>query len=249
MSGGLKEDWNEVVQNALDRLIPVYDKMNSVMSFGQDIEWRKWGLSLVLKPNSRILDAGCGPGVMSQTLLELDSEARPVLYDALASMLSEARNRLGKMQRGLVRGIFEKMPFSDNSFDVVTMGFSFRDSQDMSQALSELSRVIAPNGSLLIVDISKPDSALPRLAIGFYWRILVPFIAMLAVRSYWRYYSVLHTTYRRLPRNSQLQALVSKYFEEVHAQTKMSGGMMILTAFRPRKSRPPLQETAEVHPR
>lgn len=222
---------------ALNSLIPVYDKMNSAMSFGKDVEWRRIGLGKVLHDNARVLDAGCGPGVMTETAVKQSGRGSFVMMDALPSMLEAARRRVGDSQSGMVRGVFEKMPFKNDLFDAVVMGFSFRDARDMPQALAETARATAADGSLLIVDISKPDSLIPRLAIGFYWRVIVPLIAIAVARKYWRNYGVLKITYRKLPTNSKLVSLVGNYFEEVSYETKMMGGLIILVGKRPKKPR------------
>lgn len=233
--GGLAEDWQHVVEGSLSRLIPVYDKMNRVMSFGKDLEWRLKGILEAFSGNERVLDAGCGPGVMTEVWARIHPNSKPVLLDALAEMLGAAKLRVSGKGLGFVRGVFEALPFKDECFDGVMMGFSFRDARDMRAALAELSRVTKRGGKLLIVDIAKPDNPLLRWIIGVYWRLLVPLAAFLVARRYWRNYLVLYTTYRRLPKNSDLKALVAEYYEEVTAKTDMGGGQIILIAKNPKR--------------
>jgi demethylmenaquinone methyltransferase/2-methoxy-6-polyprenyl-1,4-benzoquinol methylase len=234
--GGLGDSWRKVVEEALGSLVPVYDKMNKVMSFGKDIEWRKTGIKIAFKGGERILDAGCGPGVMAEVLKQVYPDAKLVLMDALWVMLETAKKRTRGFAQDYVRAVFEKLPFKDQSFDGIMMGFSFRDSKDMESALDELARVLSPQGVLLIVDISKPDNVVARALIGFYWHYLVPVMAMLFAPRFWKHYKVLHTTYTKLPKNSQLKALVQKRFEEVHMITRMMGGLLILVARKPQKT-------------
>lgn len=232
---GLAEDWDRVVLQALNSLIPVYDRMNSVMSMGKDKRWREAGIRLAIREGDFVLDAGCGPGVMTEVLASVHRNVKSLLYDSLFSMLEAARSRVAGVSSGAVRGVFETMPFSSGVFDAVMMGYSFRDARDMRAALEEISRVIRDGGRMLIVDIAKPDNRLIRLSVGFYWRVVVPFLALLVARKYWRKYSVLYITYRRLPTNSQLRALVGEYFESVTVYTQMLGGSLILIAERPRR--------------
>lgn len=232
---GLAEDWDKVVPQALGSLIPVYDRMNSVMSMGKDRRWRETGIRLAVREDDFVLDAGCGPGVMTEEATAIYKSLRPLLYDSLYTMLEAARSRVASVSSGSVRGVFESMPFSSDVFDTVMMGYSFRDARDMRAALAEISRVLRDGGRLLIVDIAKPDSRAIRLSIGFYWRVVVPFLALLVAGKYWRKYSVLYITYKRLPTNSQLKALVAEYFEKVTVHTQMLGGSIILVAEGPRK--------------
>lgn len=232
--GGLGEDWSQVVEVALSRLIPVYDKMNRVMSFGKDIEWRARGIAKAFSGGETVLDAGCGPGVMTEVMCRIHPASRPVLLDALAEMLGAAAARVPDKVSGAVRGVFEALPFRDSCFDGVMMGFSFRDAKDMRAALAELSRITKRGGKLLIVDIAKPDNPLLRWLIGVYWRLIVPLVAFFVARPYWKHYRVLYTTYRRLPKNSDLKALVAEYYEHVDLETHMGGGEVILVAKNPR---------------
>jgi demethylmenaquinone methyltransferase/2-methoxy-6-polyprenyl-1,4-benzoquinol methylase len=230
MDGGLGEEWSQIVEVALDSLIPVYDKMNAVMSFGKDLFWREKGVRKTLNGSEKLLDAGCGPGVMTEVVTKIFPELKPVMLDALSSMLNRASKRTSGKNGGLVRGIFEKLPFKDGQFEAVIMGFSFRDAQNMRQALSELNRVLKENGRLLIVDISKPDNRIARALIGFYWHFLVPIMAYFITNKYWKHYKALYITYKKLPRNFELKHMVREFFDEVEIETKMMGGLIILVA-------------------
>jgi len=234
LSGGLGEDWSKVVEEALSKLIPVYDRMNRVMSFGRDLEWRVKGIMSAFKGDGFVLDAGCGPGVMSEAWSSVHTKSKPILLDALAEMLNAAAKRVDGKVAGSVRGVFEALPFKDSCFDGVMMGFSFRDAKDMRAALAELSRVTKEGGTLLIVDISKPDNPVARWIIGLYWRLIVPAVALVVAKGYWKHYRVLHTTYRRLPKNSDLRRLVAQYYEDVSIETHMAGGQIILVAKNPK---------------
>ncbi|PSN96272.1 hypothetical protein B9Q06_02775 [Candidatus Marsarchaeota G2 archaeon ECH_B_2] len=234
MSGGLGEDWGEVVEGALSRLIPVYDRMNRVMSFGRDLEWRLKGIRAAFGGGELVLDAGCGPGVMTDAWWRVYPSSKPIMLDALKEMLEVAHRRVSDKAATGVRGVFEALPFRDSCFDGVMMGFSFRDAQNMRAALSELSRVTRDHGTLLVVDIAKPDNAITRWLIGVYWRLIVPAVAFFVAGRYWKHYRVLYTTYKRLPKNSDLRSLVGEYYEDVSIETHMGGGQIILIARNPK---------------
>jgi len=104
--GGLGNSWRKVVEEALGSLVPVYDKMNKVMSFGKDIEWRKTGIKIAFKGGERILDAGCGPGVMAEVLKQVYPDAKLVLMDALWVMLETAKKKDTWFRSGLRKSCF-----------------------------------------------------------------------------------------------------------------------------------------------
>ncbi|MEM0271724.1 MAG: class I SAM-dependent methyltransferase [Thermoprotei archaeon] len=234
MIGGLDKDWDAVVEKALSKLIPVYDRMNRVMSFGRDLDWRLKGIRAAFSGRETVLDAGCGPGVMTEVWRRVYPSSMSVMLDALLEMLEAARRRNSDVGVLGVRGVFEALPFRDACFDGVMMGFSFRDAKNMRAALAELSRVTRDHGTLLIVDIAKPDNQLMRWLIGVYWKIIVPIVALFVAGRYWKNYRVLYTTYKHLPKNSDLKSLVGEYYEKVSVETHMGGGQIILIARNPK---------------
>lgn len=217
----------------LSRIIPIYDKMNRSMSFGMDIHWRREGLKGILKPGANVLDAGCGPGVMSRVAFELYPDLKITLLDPIDAMLEEAQTRVNNPSCTFTKGFFEDMPFPDATFNTVVCGFSIRDARNLDKALSEIKRVLNPNGGrLLIVEIGKPDNRLARWLLGGYWRLVVPFMALLRVGKRGLLYSAIYKTYRRHPTNSQLEAKLRSFFREVALSSKMGGGAVIITCSR-----------------
>ena len=228
---GLNEHWGKIVAT-LEKLIPIYDRANHFISFGLDVSYREEGIKGHIHLGDLILDAGCGPGVMSEVTLNLTKTVRGlILLDASKPMLTAAKNRLRTVKPSPIMGLFESLPFRDRVFDVVMLGFSIRDARSLGRAVGEFHRVLKSNeGRLIIVDLGKPDNILARWIIGGYWRSLAVLLAYFAIGRMGRLYSALHTTYQRLLRNSELKKLLESRFPKVSFKTKILGGVVIIYA-------------------
>jgi demethylmenaquinone methyltransferase/2-methoxy-6-polyprenyl-1,4-benzoquinol methylase len=157
-SGIDPESWEELMRN-LEDTIPVYDKVNSIVTLGQDKRWRK-NVASFIKPDMKVLEIGCGPGTFSENLQGVELTC----LDPSEAMLEVARQRVGKAraERGekdaeFVQGVAEELPLPDNTFDRVCCLFSFRDFQDKRKGLSEILRVLKPGGRLIICDAGKSN--------------------------------------------------------------------------------------------
>lgn len=223
------EQWRSVV-SVLARIIPFYEQMNHVMSFGKDIAYRELGISRTLSGGEIVLDVGSGPGIMIDTVFKMDFDLKDVvLLDALPEMMTVAKGRLGSNRVNTVIALFEYCPFRDNSFNAIMGGFAFRDALDLNRALGETIRVLKGDfGKLLIVDLGKPDNPLFRVMISLYWRLWVPFMALIVLGRRGRMYSKIHETYKRLPKNGELKAFLEKCFKQVSFITKLGGGVIIV---------------------
>jgi len=232
---GLKEDWHKV-EEALSNIIPFYHLVNRLISFGKDIKLRREGIKRVIRSEGLVLDAGCGPGIMSEILLER-WKGELVLLDSLKSMLKVARSRV--IGEG-VNALFEYLPFKDESFDLVMLGFSFRDAKDMSKTLKEIYRVLKDQGRLLIVDLGKPDNPIIRFFSILYLKYLVPIIALILVGGRGLYYSALYTTYKSYPTNRKLREILEERFKISFFLEDLFGGAIVIIGEK-MSSKSPLQ--------
>jgi demethylmenaquinone methyltransferase/2-methoxy-6-polyprenyl-1,4-benzoquinol methylase len=119
---GLGSYWGEVME-VLREIIPIYDKVNSIISLGKDKEHRIRGISQRVFPGNRILDAGSGFGNMSKTAMKLtDGKISITLYDPLVPMLKNTGTYFEKPP-DMANGVFEHIPFKDEEFDAVRLFF------------------------------------------------------------------------------------------------------------------------------
>lgn len=139
-----------------------YDVMNDVMSFGVHRLWKQFTLSLTgLRPGQRALDVAGGTGDLALGMLrQVGKQGSVVLSDINPNMLERGRDRLlDKGAAGNVECLVadaERLPFDDNSFDCVTIGFGLRNVTDKAAALDSMLRVLKPGGQLLILEFSRP---------------------------------------------------------------------------------------------
>jgi len=132
------------------------------MSFGAHRLWKRFALSLTgLRPGQHALDVAGGTGDLARGLLrQVGKEGRVVLSDVNPRMLEVGRDRL--LDKGFVANLqcivadAERLPFRDDSFDCVTIGFGLRNVTDKAAALAAMHRVLKPGGQLLVLEFSAP---------------------------------------------------------------------------------------------
>jgi demethylmenaquinone methyltransferase / 2-methoxy-6-polyprenyl-1,4-benzoquinol methylase len=224
--------WTQVIE-VLRVVIPVYDKVNRVISLGKDARYRLQGIRGRVTPGSIILDAGCGYGNMSRLALEeAGGNAKVVMYDPILEMLANVKNYLPGLQAALYSGIFEYMPFREGTFDVVLCGYSLRDAVQLSQAIAEMHRVLKTGGRLVIVDLGKPDNPILRMMVSAYLKYFLGIFAYLAAGKVGLKFKTLYGTYTRWPKNSELESMLKDRFSQVQFEKGMMGGAVIVAAYK-----------------
>lgn len=232
----LKDDvWRAVIK-AIETAIPEYDPVNEKVSLGRAQKTREYAADrLRLNGEMRILDAGIGPGTMSNVLLKRGSQISVVGLDASVALLKAARERLVVTygpRVDFVRGVFEAVPLRDGAFQRIISSYAFRDARDRGRAIDEFYRVSGPDGVFGIVDLGKPDNSLKRFCIELYVRYLMPLIAKLSksraiVGNPWR---MIYPTYKALGNNQDLVTALRVHFGEVQIHEFMLGGVIFVTA-------------------
>jgi demethylmenaquinone methyltransferase/2-methoxy-6-polyprenyl-1,4-benzoquinol methylase len=152
----------ERVRAVFDSVAGRYDVMNDLMSFGVHRLWKQFALSLTgLRAGQRALDVAGGTGDLAAGLLrQVGKSGRVVLSDINRHMLEAGRDRL--LDSGFAGNLHclvadaERLPFGDDCFDCVTIGFGLRNVTDKAAALCSIRRVLKPGGQLLVLEFSKP---------------------------------------------------------------------------------------------
>ncbi|MEZ2238484.1 class I SAM-dependent methyltransferase [Microcoleus sp.] len=140
--------YSDPVQKEYARLAERYDRR---WSFYVNATVEETLKRLEIEPGERILDLGCGTGVLIQRLLQISPKIEVVGIDTCAEMLEIAKQKLPESVE-LKLGSADNLPFPSNSFDVVVSTSAFHFFRDPSQALQEAKRVLKPNGRLVITD-------------------------------------------------------------------------------------------------
>lgn len=188
---GAPEERPRWVRALFDRTAHDYDWMNRVLSFGTGARYRRQTLEAAgVTAGRRVLDIATGTGLVAGAALELGVASRDLVgLDPSFGMLRENRNRRGIP---LVSGIGEALPFTDASFDFVTMGYALRHVADLVVLFSECRRVLKQGGKLLVLEVTAPTSRAARAVLGAYLGGLAPTLALLRrdqdLRQLFRYY-------------------------------------------------------------
>lgn len=231
MTEGLGNYWGEVIK-VLEEIIPVYDKVNSIISLGKDKKHRDHGISQRVFPGNKILDAGSGFGNMSKTALRLtDGKITVTLYDPLVPMLKNTGTYFEKTP-DMANGVFEHIPFREGEFDAVLCGYSLRDAIDLKSAISEIHRVLKKDGRFVIVDLGKPDEAFVRAGVSFYLRCILPILAFAAGGRLGLKFGTLYGTYKRWPQNKRLESMILEKFSRVEFEKDLMGGAIMVAAYK-----------------
>jgi len=208
-----------------DRIAPRYDRVNKVISLGQDRRWRRATIAaLDLPAGSRVLDLACGTGDLCSDAARVGLE--PIGVDLSVGMLGVAR-----AAAPLVLADALALPVPDRYVDGVVSGFALRNFTDVGAFLGECARVLRPAGRVALLDAAEPEHALVRAGHAIWFRRIVPWIGgLLADRDAYRY---LPASIAYLPPGRELVALVERSgFADVRRATMMGGSVQILSGRR-----------------
>jgi demethylmenaquinone methyltransferase/2-methoxy-6-polyprenyl-1,4-benzoquinol methylase len=215
------------VRGMFDRIAPVYDVMNRVMTAGLDGRWRKLAVREVVWPGDRVLDACCGTGDLA---IEAERRgAKVVGLDFSSRMLERARPKSGTIE--WVQGDALALPFAEGEFDAATVGFGVRNLEDLAGGLHELGRVLRPGGKLAVLEITRPRGLL-RPFFRLWFDVLVPLAGRILPGG--KAYTYLPASVRRFPGPEDLSALLEDAgFEDVRFRLLGGGSVALHTAERP----------------
>jgi demethylmenaquinone methyltransferase / 2-methoxy-6-polyprenyl-1,4-benzoquinol methylase len=220
------EQKHREVQRMFDRIAPRYDRVNRVISLGQDRRWRRHTVqALRLPPHSSVLDLACGTGDLCEDLIT--QGLRPVGVDFSAGMLAAART-----SAPLLRADALRLPFADASVDGVVTGFALRNFTDLSIFFGECARVLRPGGRLAALDAAEPSRLVLRLGHDLWFRRVVPLVG--ARLSHDR------DAYRYLPQSTAylpaapelLRRVAAAGFASIERATFTGGAVQLITGTR-----------------
>jgi demethylmenaquinone methyltransferase/2-methoxy-6-polyprenyl-1,4-benzoquinol methylase len=228
--------WKEVVK-AIEAAIPEYDRVNDKISLGRAMKAREQTVEqLKLEKGMVVLDAGIGPGTMSEVILSRNPGVTILGLDASMKLLQAARDRFRSRDAEIhfIRATFEAVPLRDCCINNIVSAYAFRDSRNMSIAIDEFSRVLVAGGCFGIVDLGKPDNAVKRVLITVYIRFVMPMIAYFSKSGRipgnpWR---MIVPTYRLLVTNGTLVQGLRQRFQYVRIWESLLGGLIVVLSQR-----------------
>lgn len=150
-----------------------YDRMNHVLSLGQDVRWRRAAAKLVCGHPSAILDLACGTGDFSFALARRFPEADILGADLTPAMLKVAHAKNHSPRISFIEADAQNLANRQAGiFDLVSCAFGFRNFQDKAAALDEAKHALVPGGQLLILEFFRPQSRLLGRATDLWLRML-----------------------------------------------------------------------------
>ena len=203
------------IQNFFSKIAYKYDFLNNILSFGIHHIWKKKAINLLgLRPGETIIDICGGSGDLSK----LSSKAvgyngATILYDLNWDMIKVGRLRLKdikfKDRIFFLQGNAEKISFPDNVFDAVIIGFGIRNLSEMEDGLSEMYRILKPNGRIMCLEFSKPKSFLLNYFYNLYSLYLIPQIGWIISGSKSAYNHLVQSI-RNFPLPDELSDILKK---------------------------------------
>jgi len=167
------------VQKIYSEVAGTYELVNHVLTFGFDIRWRNFGAKRAAnKTGHKILDVCCGTGEMAQSLSKVFLDNAEIhLVDFSFPMLDKARQRQIKSHAFSTLAEANKLPYKDNTFDLITISFAIRNLNTRKDILfshlEEFYRVLKPGGTFINVETSQPKSPTLRKLFHFYIKTCV----------------------------------------------------------------------------
>ena len=161
-----------------------YDLLNDLQSFGLHRLWKRRVVKLAaVKSGDRALDLCCGTGDLAFALAKSGAETIGLDFSEKMLAMAETRrlknSKLKTQNLKLIQGDAQQVPFPDNSFDAVTVGYGLRNLASWERGLEEMIRVAKPGGRIVILEFGKPENALWRKIYFTHLSCSVPLIGLL----------------------------------------------------------------------
>lgn len=219
------------VRTLFDKIAPVYDLLNNIMSFCLHKKWKKKAVKLLNIPNGALfLDLCCGSGDISAIACSMQPEICVKAVDFSPEMLKIAQKKLkNKENVEFMCSDALNLPFEENYFDCLAISFGLRNLKDIDAGLNEMYRVLKPSGKMFNLDFGKPDMLLFRLLFAFYFDKIVPILGFLFKKS--EEYVYLGQSIKKFSSPRELKAIMLKTgFQNVQIKKLFFGFVSIQLA-------------------
>lgn len=219
-----KEEVAEMFNNISKR----YDFLNHFLSLGIDKIWRKKAIAELKELNpSRILDIATGTGDFAIAALKINPK-EVVGIDISEGMLAVGKEKMiAKKVDNIISmqlGDSENLPFEDNYFDGLTVGFGVRNFENLEKGLAEMLRVIRPEGKAIILEFSKPKKFPIKQVFGFYSKYFIPFFGKNISKDE-KAYAYLPESVEAFPEGENFKAILTKVGYKNVTSKLVSGGI------------------------
>ncbi|WP_368504510.1 demethylmenaquinone methyltransferase [Alkalihalophilus sp. As8PL] len=219
----------ERVHQVFESIYKRYDMMNSVISFQRHKAWRKDTMKKMnVRAGDHALDVCCGTADWTIALGEAvgpTGKVEGLDFSKNMLLIGEEKVKENKLQHVSLRhGNAMELPYEDESFDVVTIGFGLRNVPDYMQVLKEMHRVVKKGGKVVCLETSQPTIPIFKNLYFFYFRRVMPVFGKLFAKSYDEY-SWLQESTMSFPNREKLADMFREAgFERVDVKA-YSGGV------------------------
>ena len=184
---GVERDKKQQVSEMFNRIAFSYDFLNHFLSAGIDRHWRKIAINMLKPSNPKtILDVATGTGDFAIEAVSLRPE-KITGVDLAENMLEIGEKKIRKMNLDkiieLKQADSEALPFAENNFDAITIGFGVRNFMNPLQGLKEMHRVLKPGGKIAVLEFSKPKNFLIKHIFSFYFKRFCPWIGAIVSKD------------------------------------------------------------------
>jgi demethylmenaquinone methyltransferase/2-methoxy-6-polyprenyl-1,4-benzoquinol methylase len=191
------------IRRMFDGIAPRYDLLNHLLSLNVDKAWRRRVVRQVRLHTGPMLDLCTGTGDLAFEYHRAFPGVAIVGADFSGEMLVHAVEKDRKRDKSspirFVQADAQQLPFSDDTFEVVTVAFGLRNVTDTDRGLAEMARVTRPGGKVAVLEFSKPRHWLLGRAYRAYFRLLLPMVGQMFSRSRERAYEYLPASVMNFP--------------------------------------------------
>ena len=187
-----EQDRQAYLRQIFDNTAPDYDRIEAMLAWGTGSRYRRQALMRGgLKTGMKVLDVGVGTGlVAAQACILTGSPALVTGVDPSPGMMAASKLPANMV---LMEGRAESLPFPDNHFDFLSMGYALRHISDLGIAFAEFERVLKPGGRLCILEITQAQSRFGQWLLKSYMRGVIPLLTRFISKqkdtaTIWRYY-------------------------------------------------------------
>jgi len=170
------------IRGMFDRIAPIYERMNTVMTAGLDARWRRDAVRATgLRPGMSAVDVACGSGSLTRMLGDaVGPSGSAIGIDVSGAMLREAAGRAGPPSIRYERGDALALPLADGCVDAATIAFGLRNVPDYRACLAEMARVTRPGGRVVVLEIATSSRGIGHWVAELWFRRIVPLIGRVA---------------------------------------------------------------------
>jgi len=218
----------EEVAEMFNNISPKYDFLNHLLSLGIDHLWRRKAIRMLKKEApKRVIDLATGTGDFALAALKLNPD-EIIGVDISEGMLEEGRKKVKKRGKediiSMILGDSENLPFEDNEFDALTVGFGVRNYENLEKGLSDMLRVIKPGGTAIILEFSKPKKFPVKQFFRFYSKFIIPTIGKMVSKDN-AAYEYLPESVTAFPEGEEFMDILRKVGYKNPTATLVSGGI------------------------